>query len=300
MCNKHIYPSFFILYIYESTSSFFSSLSVSTDLCRYLYCKSWKKFFGWGIHLFTGRFGASKTSSVVYLAYKLAKKYPQLHILTNVKLDNFPKHTKILKLETAQDILNAPPDTLCIIDEIGTIFNSRDFSTGKTAVPKSLYQHLCQCRKRRLMIYGTVQRYNLLDKQIRDVSADVTTCATYFKHPFSRLCTMKTYDIEEFEAYSNNKLYRSVAYTCCAYVQRNLYRYLYDTSELITGMLNKEYLEDKEILSNREVNSSYSQIDKSLKKSYRKRKKFIEYCLKYNFRKFYIFLEYLFLIWTIL
>lgn len=245
------------------------------DLAKYIYCNSFKKFYGWGIHLFTGRFGASKTSSVVYFAYKLAKKYPQLHILTNIKLQNFPEHTQILELKTAQDILNAPCDTLCIIDEIGTIFNSRDFSSGKTAVPKSLYQHLCQCRKRRLMIYGTVQRYNLLDKQIRDVSADVTTCNSHFKHPFSRLCTLKTYDIEEFETYSNNKLYRPRAYTSKAYVQRDFYRNLFDTSELIQGMLDKQYLEDKEILENRgEYQPTYSPLDKSSKRSYYKRNRF--------------------------
>lgn len=245
------------------------------DLFKYLYCTSWKKFYGWGIHLFTGRFGAGKTSTVVCLAYKLAKKYPQLHILTNIDLKNFPEHTQILKLNTAQDILNAPPDTLCIIDEIGTIFNSRDFISGKTAVPKILYQHLCQCRKRRLMIYGTVQRFNLLDKQIRDISADVTTCASHFKHPFGRLCTFRTYDIEEFEMYSNNRLYRPRAYTIGAYIQSDLYRNLFDTSELIQGMLDKQYLEDKEILSNRgENNYNYIPINKQDKKSYYRRNKF--------------------------
>lgn len=245
------------------------------DLAKYLYCKSWRKFYGWGIHLFVGRFGSSKTSTMVYFAYKLAKKYPQLHILTNIKLQNFPKSTKILELKTAHDILSAPPDTLILIDEIGTIFNSRDFSSGKTAVPKSLYQHLCQCRKRRLMIYGTVQRYNLLDKQIRDVSADVTTCNIHFKHPFSRLCSCKVYDIEEYEMYSNNRLYRPRAYTCKSYVQRELYRNLFDTSQLVQGMLDKQYLEDKEILENRgDSYMTYTPISNNGRKKYTHKKKF--------------------------
>lgn len=118
-------------------------------------------------------------------AYELCRKYPQLHILTNINIKNFPDYTEILPLNTAQDILNAPKNTLVLIDEIGTIFNSRDFSGGKCAVPKPLFQHLCQCRKRRMMIYATVQRFNLLDKQIRDITADVTACHTHFKHPFA-------------------------------------------------------------------------------------------------------------------
>lgn len=245
----------------------------SYDLCMYLYCRSWKKFFGWGIHLFVGRFGASKTSTTVYLAYKLAKKYPQLHILTNIKLQNFPDHTEVLELKTAQDILNAPPDTLVLIDEIGTIFNSRDFSSGKTAVPKSLYQHLCQCRKRRLMIYGTVQRYNLLDKQIRDVSADVTTCSIHFKHPFSRLCNYRTYDIEEYEMYTANRLYRPKCYRAKSYVQSWKCRLLYDTSELVSGMLSKEYLDDDSILNARSLDTTYISIQQD-KKFFNRRKKY--------------------------
>lgn len=242
------------------------------DFLMYIYCKGWKKFYGWGIHLFTGRFGAGKTSAVVHLALKYACKYPQLSILTNMELSNFPEHTRILKLETAQDILNAPSDTLVIIDEIGTIFNSRDFSTDKTAVPKSLFQHLCQCRHRRIMIYGTVQRFNLLDKQIRDISTDVTYCTSHLKHPFSRLCVMKVFDIDEFETLQANKLYRPVPYSVSAYIQKEHSRSLYDTSEMVNGMLKKEYLSDGEILENRaDVQSSYNYVDKKSKRSYSRR-----------------------------
>ena len=254
-------PSFVMYYIY--------------DLCMYIYTRGWKRFYGWGVHLFTGRFGAGKTSCMVHLARKYAKKYSQLTVLTNMELSNFPKHTKILKLETAQDILNAPQDCIVLIDEIGTIFNSRDFSSGKTAVPKVLFQHLCQCRHRRMMIYGTVQRFNLLDKQIRDISADVTTCSIHFKHPFSRLCTMRTFDIDEFETLQSNRLYKPVPYSVGAYIQRNESRNLYDTTEMVNGMLRKEYLSDTEILENRgEYQPTYTPLDKSAKKSYYRRNRY--------------------------
>ena len=243
------------------------------DKCSSMYF-NWKQIFdGWGIHLFVGKFGAGKTSLMVTKAYYLCKQYPQLTILTNINIKNFPPYTKILRLNTAQDILNAPKNTLVLIDEIGTIFNSRDFSGGKCAVPKPLFQHLCQCRKRRMMIYATVQRFNLLDKQIRDITADVTACHTHFKHPFARIQTGYTYDIEEYELYTENKAYTPVCMHTKTYIQRNRYRQLYDTSQLVTNMLSKEYLDDAEILANRDgLDTNTQPLDRSQRKSIRKRK----------------------------
>lgn len=229
-------------------------------------------FNGWGIHLFIGPFGAGKTSYMMYKAYKLCKKFPQLSILTNIKIDNFPEYTKILQLNTAQDILNAPKNTLVLIDEIGTIFNSRDFSSGKNAVPKPLFQHLCQCRKRRMMIYATVQRFNLLDKQIRDITADVTVCKTHFSHPFCRIQSGTTFDIEEYEQYSLNRTYKPVPFNMSVALQRNHYRQLYDTSELVTNLLQKDYLTDEEILANRgELVENAAPLDKKQRKQIRRR-----------------------------
>lgn len=203
-------------------------------------------------------------------AYELCKKYPQLHVVTNYKLTNFPEHTKILPLKTAQDILNAPKNSLILIDEIGTIFNSRDFSSGKRSVPKPVFQHLCQCRHRKIMIFGTVQRFNLLDKQIRDISATVTDCSASFKHPFSRKLTALCYDIEEYEALQTNPMYRPRVYDAYCYIQTEQYRHLYDTSEMVSGMLECEYLTDEEILRNRGEVSIFSDGSKEGQKNYKK------------------------------
>jgi len=185
---KNIIKCFFLL------PEFFTYLVY--DFCINRYLKLYKDFIGWGIHLLTGRFGKGKSILAAKINYDITHKYKNMCILTNIKLQNFPEYTKILPLNNAMDIVNAPQDCIVLIDEIGTIFNSRDFSSGKNAVPKVLFQHLCQCRKRNMIIYGTVQRYNLLDKQIRDISADVSVCHSYFNHPYSRLVTFYTYDID--------------------------------------------------------------------------------------------------------
>lgn len=253
------FPHFLMYYIY--------------DLLCYYYYRLYMLFYGWGIHLYVGKFGQGKTSAMTIRAYELAKKYPQLTILTNMTLKNFPEHTKILNLETAQDILNAPNDTIVLIDEIGTIFNSRDFSSGKNAVPKPLFQHLCQCRKRRMMILATVQRFNLLDKQIRDISATVISCRTTFSHPFSRAITTRTFDIDEYEAYQLNPNYSPAIMDIKVIIQSNKYRNLYDTSSLIKGMMKKEYLSDEEILINRgETQSIFG--NKEINRALKKRKRY--------------------------
>lgn len=251
-----IFPSF-LMYIFY-------------DYMIYVYYKLYKLFYGWGIHLYTGKFGQGKTSLMTIEAYELCKKYPQLHVVTNLKLKNFPEHTKILPLKTAEDILNAPKNSLVLIDEIGTLFNSRDFSSGKNSVPKPVFQHLCQCRKRHMMILATVQRFNLLDKQIRDITATVTTCSASAKHPFSRMLTGLTYDIDEYEAYTQNPLYDPRVMDTIVKIQTDQYRHLYDTTELIQGLLKLEYLSDEEILRNQGVESIFGDGSKEGQKAYRK------------------------------
>lgn len=251
-----LYPTFLLYYFY--------------DRLVYRYYSKQKLFYGWGIHLFTGKFGAGKTSLMVIKAYELCKKYPQLHILTNLQLTNFPEHTKIMHLKCVDDILQAPENTLVLIDEIGTIFNSRDFMSGKKSVPKSLFQHLCQCRHRRLMIMGTVQRFLLLDKQIRDISATVTECRCSFKHPFSRMLTGVVYDIDEYEALTQNPLYIPRSMDSYVFIQSEKYRHLYDTAEMVSGMLEMEYLSDDEILRNRGETILFSDGNKEAQKAYKK------------------------------
>lgn len=243
------------------------------DHLIYKYYRKYKLFDGWGIHLFTGKFGQGKTSMQTIKAYKIAKRYPQVTIVTNYKLTNFPKHTRILPLNTAQDILNAPKNSLILIDEIGTLFNSRDFSSGKNSVPKPVFQHLCQVRKRHLMIYATVQRFNLLDKQIRDITATVTDCSATAKHPFSRMLTGLTYDIDEYEAHQINRMYNMIPIDTTVFIQSDFRRQLYDTSELIQGLLTKEYLSDEEILRNQGYIQEFNDGSKEGQKAFRKAQK---------------------------
>lgn len=221
------------------------------DLAAYIINKRWELFEGWGLHIYVGHFGAGKTCSMVQDAYRLAKQYRQLTIITNCQLQNFPRHTQVLPLRSAQDILNAPENTLVLIDEIGTIFNSRDFAASKESVPKIVFQHLCQCRHRRLMIFGTTQRWNFLDKQLRDITATVRVSRSHFGHPFTRICTVWHYDAVEYDRAFANPLMPLGALGADVYVQTDACRARYDTREMVENMLRDEYIPDAEILANR-------------------------------------------------
>lgn len=220
------------------------------DLVRYIKERGWEKFEGWGIHLYVGMFGAGKTSSLVHDAYSICARYPYVTVLTNIKLMNFPASTQILPLKTVDDILHAPDNTLVIIDEIGTVFNSRDFLGGK-GVPKLLFQHICQCRKRHVEILATTQRWNFLDKQLRDVTDTVTVSSAWCKHPFSRMVTCRVYRARDYDLAYTNPVYQPSMVGCKVYIQTDVLRGRYDTVELVETMLAADYLSDAEILANR-------------------------------------------------
>lgn len=219
------------------------------DLFKYIKNKEYKEFNKFGLHIWVAKFGGGKTSSMVRTAYNLCRRYPQVTLLTNIKLSNFPEHTKILELHTVDDILKAPPDTIVLIDEIGTLFNSRDFRNGD-ALPKVLFQHLCQCRHRRMVIFGTVQRWQFLDKQLRDITTTVHSCHTFFSHPFSRITSETVYDAFEYERVYNNPTLTLHPLSCSVHIQSDKLRGLYDTMELVDTMLKMQYDDDNTILAN--------------------------------------------------
>lgn len=221
------------------------------DLFKYCKHKGWEDFNYWGLHLYVGMFGACKTISMVRRAYEICLTHRNVTVLTNVTLHNFPKDTKIIKLVNSEQIRELPDKSLVIIDEIGSVFNSRDFAAQKRSVPKPVYQFLLQCRHRRVMLLGTVQRWNLLDKQLRDITDTVTVCRGFFKHPLTRLVTLRQYHADEYDRAVSNPLLPLKSLKQEAYVQTDKLRACYDTLEMVDNMLNAEYIPDADILANR-------------------------------------------------
>lgn len=226
------------------------------DLYSYFKNHRWDDFELFGMHIYVGKFGAGKTCSMVRDCYNICKKYKGVTILTNLKLVNFPDDVIIKPLNCIQDILNAPDKTVVLVDEIGTLFNSRDFANGGTknggGLPKILFQHICQCRHRHLVILGTVQRWGFLDKQLREITADVTVCSAFLPHPFSRMITNYVYDAVEYDLFYQSPMRPLVPLSGCVWIQSDFYRNLYDTKEMVSTMLAMDYVSDEEIERNRQ------------------------------------------------
>lgn len=220
------------------------------DFVLWIKNRGWTVFEGWGLHLYVAAFGEGKTCSIVRDAYNICCDYPQVTLLTNFKVKNFPEHTKIIHLKSPQQIINADNDTLVLIDEIGTIFNSRDWSSSKGGgVPKVLFQHLVQVRKRHIQILATTQNYRYLDVQLRRITATVTVCSAFLKHPFTRMITNRVYNADDYELFCDNPLFPLFCVNAYSYIQTDKLRNLYDTDELIDNLLSMEYLSDSEILA---------------------------------------------------
>lgn len=220
--------------------SFFFILIV--DLVRYYKNKGYKEFKGFGLHIYVGKFGSGKTSSLVHDAYERALRYPQLTILTNMELKNFPKHTKILPLTNYQMIIDAPKNTLIIIDEISTVFNSRDWKTE--GIPAALLGMLLQVRKERKMIYATAQVFSHVDSLIRGITFSVREC----KCIAGRWNIVKVYDAKDYETKINNTVHQPKLENIYGFIQTNFIRNLYDTSEMVEKMKKTKYITDSETL----------------------------------------------------
>lgn len=238
------------------------------DFIAWVRCKGWADFNYWGLHIFVGRFGAGKTISAVRRVYNICAAKRGVTVLTNLTLTGFPADTKIIKLVNSMQILDLPDKSIVLIDEIGSIFNSRDWGSSKKSVPKPVYQHIVQCRHRRIMLIGTVQDWGFLDKQLRDIADSVTICTSIFAHPFTRYTSCREYDAKQYDKSYTNPLIPIKISGYYAYVQTDELRRKYDTLEMVEGMLDADYISDEEILRNRgELAEEPRELDKkSLRK----------------------------------
>ncbi len=226
------------------------------DYVKWIKNRGWKQFEDFGLNVYIGPFGNGKTCSIVRDAYNIACRYDGINILTNVTLTNFPDTCNILPLKCGEDIINAPDNCVVILDELGTIFNSRDFQGGKAnkdgsrGIPKPVFQTLVQVRHRHILVLAGVQDWRFIDKQIRQVAKTVTVCSAWLWHPFTRMITNRVFDAKEYDMFYDNPLLPLTELDAFSYVQTDKLRSLYDTKEMVQTLLEAEYISDKEILEN--------------------------------------------------
>lgn len=226
------------------------------DTYRYFKYKEWLRFDGFGLHIFVGMFGKGKTISAVKHVYQYARKYPQVRVYTNINLYNFPDHTEIIDLTNYQQIIDAPGDSIFLVDEISSIFQSRSYAT----FPPALMGLLLQVRKEKKMIVGTAQRFPHVDKLIRDITFNVIDCSLHYK----RFQILKFYDGLDWEEKNVMNIPTPLMYQ--AYITTDRDRHRYDTEELISKMKKEGFISAQETLEKQGGSGSVIAIEKEKKK----------------------------------
>lgn len=127
-----------------------------------------------GLVIFEGEQGSGKTVSAVFYMDMLRKKYPKLSVMSNVGLNFADK-----KLNEWDDIVfcnNGEFGQVVFLDEIQNYFNSLDSKN----FPPEMITEICQQRKQRKTIIGTVQVFNRVAKPIREQTKYIVKPRTFF------------------------------------------------------------------------------------------------------------------------
>lgn len=205
------------------------------DLLLYFKERKWNFWSGFGLRIYVGMFGTGKTLSAVRYVRSNALRY-NLNVLSNIHLTD----VAYTPLVNYQQIIDAPGNTIVLIDEISTVFNSRawkDFNVN-------LLFQLLQCRKQRKELVCTAQRFAHVDKLLRDITAEVIVCSKRW-----RVCKNIAYDGWDYE--NTSTAFALLPLWRFAYVSTDELYHAYDTDELIDNAKRTDFVSNDDILARR-------------------------------------------------
>lgn len=205
------------------------------DVYAYFKYRKWQIWSGFGLRIYVGMFGTGKSLSAVNYVRGQARKYG-LNVISNIVL----KDIEYVPLINYQQIIDAPPNTIVLIDEVSTVFNARSWKDFNI----NLLFQLLQCRKNRKQLVCTAQRFAHVDKLLRDITAEVIVCKKNW-----RVCRNYAYDGWDYENTSAQFAIAPLWRYC--YVATNTLYESYDTDEIIDNVKKTEFLSNDEILSGR-------------------------------------------------
>lgn len=201
-------------------------------------------------------FGSGKTLSGVHALRFLYKKYnglkvwnptekrfvtQHIHIISNVELTDVPyipfENEKQL-IEVEQPEMDV---TFFFLDEASTIWNSRNY---KDNISHELLTNLLQCRKNKIGLITTSQRFIFQDKLIREITSVVWQAKKMW-----RIQQLKTYDAFEMENCSNPMLLKPMG-TSFWFITDSDFE-AYDTNAVVERLKKKN--EEGGFISNAEI-----------------------------------------------
>lgn len=227
-------------------------------------------------------FGSGKTLSGVHAIRYIYDKYDGLevwndtekrfvtqhiHIISNVELTDIP----FTFFENEKQLINVEqPEmdiTIFFLDESSSIWNSRNY---KDNISTTLLTSLLQCRKNKIALFTTSQRFIFQDKLIRQITSEV-----WEAYKFWRIVRLQTYDAYDMENCTNLQLLKALA-TSYWFVRDDDY-HAYDTTAIVERLkkMNEagELLTDGEVLESQGVEERCLEMVNRLSRSGKKRLK---------------------------
>lgn len=260
------------------------------DMYKYIRFKRWNELLDFGrmdIYIADEEqpFGSGKTLNMVRSALSIYKTYNNVqvydfenmqwvtqyvHIYSNLKLNNinYVPLSNVYQIVNIANGVGVPADGnkhiyLFLIDELGRVFNNRDW---KTNLNSDLLSALLQQRKNKIIIKGTVQDFSLFDATMRKISSVAYSCSKRW-----RFLTLKQYFAKDIERAGFNTNLCECRSVKVHFASDSLYD-SYDTNEVVKD-LQKE-LKDGVRLTNEEIlNASSNDSDISTIRRLNKRAK---------------------------
>ena len=128
-----------------------------------------------GLMVFCGGQGSGKTLSAVKYIDKLCQIYPNVVVVSNIKLDLVHYDKEIIEYQSIEELSkmdNGYAGIICFIDEIQTEFSSLE----SKSIHPSVIATISQQRKRRLHVVGTSQLFKRIAKPWREQCNVVVDC----------------------------------------------------------------------------------------------------------------------------
>lgn len=179
------------------------------DIYKYFRYKLFNEMQTGKLICYTALFGGGKTLSCVHYIIHLYDKYnnkkiydiqrkkwvtQKVHIISNVDInrpfERFTSLSQVVRVAEKFKEIDEENDTrTCTIvlgDEFSVQMNSRSF---KTNIDPLFLNTLLTCRHHHIMLVYNAQRFQHVDKLLRDVTQNVVECKKIW-----RVCVQKTYD----------------------------------------------------------------------------------------------------------
>lgn len=176
-----------------------------------------------GIYLAVGGQGVGKTLYAVNIIRDLYRKYPNVRIVSNTPLFGIP-YEPYEGIQDLDEKLNGTDGTIFLIDEIQTLYCA--LKTAK--LDESRLAVWSQNRKNRRMIIGTSQRFNRVEKPIREQTAYVIELSR-------PIFTFYPYRVYDGYLFNDEGQYTEKRPSLNFYVPNSHTFFMYDTNCVIQG-----------------------------------------------------------------